>query len=51
MKIVVASDIYHRTVPAEVYLARPGKRLVGRINGIREDSANCQINLNNTSTL
>lgn len=37
--------------PSEIYLAKPGHRMVGRLNGISEDSCSLEINLNNTSVL
>lgn len=49
MKLIY--DVYNRTLPSRIYLARPGKRLLGQLNGIQEDTASCTINLNNTSTL
>lgn len=37
--------------PSEIYLAKPGQRLIGRLNGIQEDDASIEIKLNDTSTL
>ena len=35
----------------QIYLARPGKRILGALNGVLEDTCNLEINLNNTSVL
>lgn len=35
----------------QIYLARPGKRILGALNGVMEDTCNLEINLNNTSVL
>lgn len=37
--------------PSEIYLAKPGHRMIGRLNGIDEESCVLEINLNNTSVL
>lgn len=37
--------------PTEIYLAKPGKRVIGKLNGIDEDSCHLEINLQNTSVL
>lgn len=42
---------YQRIDPTEIYLAKPGKRVIGKLNGIDEDSAHLEINLQNTSVL
>lgn len=42
---------YRRIDPTEIYLARPGKRTIGKLNGVDEDSCHLEINLQNTSVL
>lgn len=42
---------YQRIDPTEIYLAKPGKRVIGKLNGIDEDSCHIEINLQNTSVL
>lgn len=37
--------------PSEIYLAKPGHRLIGRLNGIDEESCSLDIQLNNTNVL
>ena len=44
-------DIFNRTEPSVIYLAKPGQRLIGALAGIREDTCNCEVNLNNTCVL
>lgn len=44
-------DIFNRTEPSEFYLAKPGKRILGKLNGIREDTCNIDLNVNNTFVL
>lgn len=46
----ISYDVFNRTEPSEVYIAKPGQRLIGKLFGIQEDSAYCEINLNNTNT-
>lgn len=42
---------YQRIDPTEIYLAKPGKRTIGKLNGVDEDSCHLDINLQNTSVL
>ena len=35
----------------DIYLAKPGQRLLGALNGVDQSSANLEINLNNTDVL
>ena len=42
-------DLYDRTEPSRIYLARPGKMLLGCLNGVLESSANLTINLINAN--
>ena len=44
-------DIYNHVEPSKIYLAKPGKRLLGVLNGVEEDSCVLDVNLNNTSVL
>ena len=44
-------DIFNRTEPSEFYLAKPGKRILGKLNGIKEDTCNIELNVNNTFVL
>lgn len=44
-------DIFGQIEPSKIYLARPGHRLLGALDGIDESSARLEINLNNTSVL
>lgn len=44
-------DNYSRTESKRIFLAKPGKRIIGELNGIDQQSASCNVNLNNTSTL
>lgn len=44
-------DLYNRTEPSRIYLARPGKMLLGCLNGVLESSANLTINLINANEL
>lgn len=44
-------DIFNRTEPSDFYLAKPGKRILGKLNGVREDSCNIDLNVNNTFVL
>lgn len=44
-------DIYNRTEPSKIYLARPGKELVCALNGVDEASVSLTLNLNNTHEL
>ena len=44
-------DLYNRTEPSKIYLARPGKKLVCVLNGIDEGSVSLTLNLNNTHEL
>ena len=37
--------------PTEIYLARPGQRVIGRLNGVEQDSVDLQLNLNNCHVL
>ena len=37
-------DAYGRTEPSRIYLARPGKRLLGPLNGVRESTCNLTLN-------
>ena len=47
----ISYDVYNRTEPTEVYIAKPGQRIIGKLSGIEEDTAYCEINLNNTNTI
>ena len=47
----ISYDVYSRTEPTEVYIAKPGQRIIGKLSGIEEDTAYCEINLNNTNTI
>lgn len=49
--MVIKYDIFKRTEPSQVFIAKPGKRILGQLNGIEEDSCYVEINLNNTATL
>ena len=42
---------YQRIEPTEIYLAKPGKRTIGKLNGIDETSCHLEINLQNTAVL
>ena len=44
-------DIYNRTEPSKIYLAKPGKRLLGVLNGVEQDTCTLDVNLNNTAVL
>lgn len=44
-------DAYNRAEPSVIYLAKPGKRLLGALNGVQEDTCMLDINLNNTAVL
>ena len=44
-------DIYDRTEPSKIYLAKPGKRLLGVLNGVEQDTCTLDVNLNNTAVL
>lgn len=44
-------DIFNRTEPSDFYLAKPGKRILGKLNGIKQDTCNVELNINNTSVL
>ena len=51
MNIKYKHDIYGRTEPATIYLARPGKKICCALNGIDTSSVNMTINTNNTTEL
>lgn len=44
-------DIYNRTEPAIIYLAKPGKRLYTALNGIDTSTVNIAIRINDTAEL
>ena len=44
-------DLYNRTEPTELYIAKPGKRIIGKIVGVQEDTAHVDVNFNNANTL
>ena len=44
-------DVYGRTEAANIYIARPGKRILGVLNGIDRDSCNLDIDFIDTDTL
>lgn len=42
---------YDTIEQSEIYLAKPGHRVIGRLNGIDESTCSLEINLNNTAIL
>ena len=42
---------YEQIEPSEIYLARPGPRIIGKLNGIEESTCSLSINLNNTAEI
>lgn len=44
-------DIYNRTEPAVIYLAKPGKRLYAALNGVDTSTVNIAIKTNDTAKL
>ena len=42
---------YDQIETSEIYLAKPGHRIIGRINGIDESGCQLSMQLNNTSTI
>ena len=44
-------DKFGKIESAQIILARPGKRALGVLNGVREDTCNLEMNLNNTWVL
>ena len=42
---------YDHIETSEIYLARPGHRIVGRLNNIIEENCSLEIKLNNTAVL
>ncbi len=48
---IPASVPYQRINATEIYLAKPGKRIIGNLNGIDEESCHLEINFQNTSVL
>ena len=44
-------DIYNHAESPEIFLAKPGKRLLGVLNGVDKSSARIELNLNNTYEL
>lgn len=44
-------DSVERILPEHIYLAQPGHRIIGRINGIDDDSCSLDCNLNNADEL
>ena len=44
-------DVYGRTEPSRIYLARPGKRILGCLNGTDPDSCNLTLNFINAHDL
>lgn len=44
-------DNYGRTEPSRIYLARPGKKLLGCLNGVNEESCSLTIDFINADTL
>ena len=44
-------DIYNRTEPAVIYLAKPGKRLYTALNGVDTSTVNIAIRTNDTAKL
>lgn len=44
-------DIYNRTEPSKIYLARPDKQLICALNGVDEASVSLTLNLNNAHEL
>lgn len=51
MNVKYKHDIYGRTEPATIYLAKPGKRIYCALNGIDSSSASITIDTNNTAEL
>lgn len=48
---MIKYDNYGRTEPSRIYLARPGKRLLGCLNGVNEESCSLTIDFINADTL
>lgn len=44
-------DLRNRVEPSKIYLAKPGHRILGVLNGIKEETCNLELNLNNTFVL
>ena len=51
INIMYKHDIYDRTEPATIYLAKPGKKIYCAINGIDTSSVSITIDTNNTTEL
>ena len=51
MKIIHKYDIYGRTEPSIIYLAKPGKRLYCALGGIDTSSVSLTLKTNNTAEL
>lgn len=51
MKINHYYDVYNRTEPAIIYLAKPGKRILCALGGIDTSSVSLSLNTNNTAEL
>ena len=44
-------DAYGRTEPSRIYLARPGKRMLGCLNGTKEDTCSLTLNFVNANEI
>lgn len=44
----IKKDIFQRSEPSKVYISRPGKKILGLINGIDESSFSLTLNFQNT---
>lgn len=44
-------DVYGRTEPSEIYLARPGRKITNALNGVDKTSVNFKLNGNSTHEL
>lgn len=51
IKLNFTYDIFNRTEPSRILIAKTGKRILGELNGIQQDTCTLTINTNNTSTL
>ena len=49
--MIISQDKFNRTEPVEIYLAKPGQRIIGKLNSIEENSAFLEVNFNATSVL
>ena len=51
MKKIQTYDIFGRTEPSIIYLAKPGKRIFCALNGIDTSTVSLSLNTNNTAEL